>query len=71
MKTFCYLLNEKFWQDKIDKNIQRDLDTNEYYIDNNWNILRIWEHEIIESFDDTIDKIVDFIVEAKHKYSSG
>lgn len=53
--------NKEYWQNKIAKNIQRDAKIMQYYKDNNWNILRVWEHEIMQNFKETINKIITFI----------
>jgi DNA mismatch endonuclease, patch repair protein len=37
--------NREYWQAKVDKNRQRDLDTDQQLIGAGWLSLRIWEHE--------------------------
>ena len=37
--------NAKFWADKINRNKERDLDTNRRLAEDGWTVLRIWEHE--------------------------
>ena len=54
--------NLEYWEPKIKRNIERDAEINQYYKDNNWHILRIWEHEIKKTnFQNTIEKIKNFI----------
>lgn len=53
--------NTNFWREKIQKNKERDIKVNDYYLTNNWNILRIWEHDLKQDFDQTINKIAKFI----------
>ena len=54
--------NLEYWEPKIKRNIERDAEINQYYKDNNWHILRIWEHEIKKNnFQNTIEKIKNFI----------
>ena len=54
--------NLEYWEPKIKRNIERDSQINQYYKDNNWHILRIWEHEIKKTnFQNTIEKIKNFI----------
>lgn len=54
--------NLEYWEPKIRRNIERDAEINQYYKDNNWHILRIWEHEIKKTnFQNTIEKIKNFI----------
>lgn len=36
--------NKEFWEKKLKQNIRRDEDVTNFYINNNWNIIRIWEH---------------------------
>ncbi len=57
--------NYEFWENKINHNIKRDLKTNQYYIDNNWHILRIWEHEIYNKQSDIIENIARLIEKIK------
>lgn len=38
--------NKKFWEQKIEKNKQRDKEVNKYYKKIGWNVIRIWEHEL-------------------------
>lgn len=54
--------NLEYWEPKIKRNIERDAEINQYYKDNNWHLLRIWEHEIKKTnFQNTIEKIKNFI----------
>ena len=55
----------EFWTNKINQNKQRDNEVTRYYIKNNWNILRIWEHEINQNLDQVVNEIVDFIENQK------
>lgn len=57
--------NVEFWKAKLERNQERDKETNNYYKTKDWNILRIWEHEIRGNFDDTIKRISCFIDNAK------
>jgi DNA mismatch endonuclease (patch repair protein) len=38
--------NDKFWLDKINKNIKRDLEVNSKLKSEGWSILRVWESDI-------------------------
>ena len=38
--------NTVFWQKKIERNIERDIEVNEYLTINGWTILRFWSEEI-------------------------
>lgn len=59
--------NNEYWEKKLNRNIQRDQKVNSYYQDNGWNLLRIWEHQIKDDFNKTIDHIVQFIENIKNR----
>ncbi len=40
--------NAKFWQNKIEQNQARDLDTNMQLRKAGWKVVRVWEHEDLE-----------------------
>src|ERR1035437_5744959 len=37
--------NERWWQEKLDKNIQRDRDTDMRLREAGWSVVRVWEHQ--------------------------
>ena len=37
--------NADWWRDKLDRNVQRDRDTDRVLSDAGWQVLRVWEHE--------------------------
>ena len=43
--------NTEFWQKKIERNIQRDIEVNEYLTQNGWIFLRFWSQEIQNELD--------------------
>ena len=53
--------NVDFWNKKLNRNVEKAIEVNKFYKSNNWNILRVWEHDIKGDFDNTIDRIMDFI----------
>lgn len=57
--------NIDFWKKKLERNRERDKEHTHYYLQRGWHILRIWEHEIRNDFDNTIEKISTFIKYAK------
>lgn len=57
--------NLDYWLPKIERNVKRDKEINEYYKSKGWHILRIWEHEIKKDFTNTLIKIQTFIDENK------
>ncbi|MDD1515788.1 very short patch repair endonuclease [Priestia megaterium] len=59
--------NREYWDKKLARNKERDNEVKEYYKQNGWNLKRVWEHEIKENLDQTVDCIVFFIEQAKTK----
>lgn len=57
--------NKEFWEKKLQRNVERDKEVNNHYKEKDWNLLRIWEHEIKEDLKGTLDKIAEFIERAK------
>jgi DNA mismatch endonuclease, patch repair protein len=60
--------NVEFWTNKLLRNQERDKEVSDFYIENDWNILRIWEHEIRGEFEKAVQRISDFIEESKKPY---
>lgn len=58
-------IKSKLLAKKLARNQERDTEVNNYYKNNGWSILRIWEHELKQDFDDTIEKIATFIDKSK------
>ncbi len=50
--------NISFWNAKIKKNKFRDKQVTEYYLKQNWTILRIWEHDILNNEESIKKKIL-------------
>src|SRR5690606_37002065 len=61
--------NREYWERKLNRNKNRDLEVNKYYQDKNWFILRIWEHEFKQDPEKVIFDIVTFIKKAKTAYN--
>lgn len=59
--------NTDYWRNKLKRNVERDKIVTDYYLERNWNILRIWEHSFKQSFDKAIEEIADFITKYKSK----
>lgn len=57
--------NIDYWRRKIQRNRLRDGEVFEYYIHKDWNVLRIWEHEVKQDFDGAIGRIISFIQTAR------
>lgn len=54
-------LPKKYWQGKIESNIKRDRRVKARLKREGWQVLRIWEHEILKNFDKAINKIIIFL----------
>lgn len=59
--------NAEFWRQKIGRNIERDADVTRHYVEEDWTILRFWEHQVNEDFDHVIYTISHFVDMAKSK----
>lgn len=48
----------QFWLDKIDGNVARDQRNNVVLRSEGWKVVRIWEHEIKESLENAVGRVV-------------
>ncbi|MCK8489239.1 very short patch repair endonuclease [Paenibacillus sp. MBLB2552] len=53
--------NEEYWGKKLQRNVDRDNEVNQYYSKLGWTVLRIWEHEVKKDFEGTMVKITNSI----------
>jgi len=51
--------NIDYWEEKINRNIERDKKVNEFLISKGWIVLRFWEKEINKDVDACVDKIFE------------
>lgn len=49
--------NADFWENKIQKNIQRDIEVNQRLNEENWVVLRFWDTDIYKNIDECINTI--------------
>ncbi len=49
--------NKKYWTGKIERNKTRDKKVNRYYKKKTWKVIRIWEHELMKNFENTVQKV--------------
>ena len=49
--------SQRYWQDKIRKNVQRDKKQDSALQERGWTVLRIWEHEVLGSLPDCIERV--------------
>ncbi len=54
-------LPKKYWQDKIEGNIKRDKYNRSKLKKEGWKVLRIWEHEVLKNFEETLNRIINFV----------
>lgn len=47
-----------YWQPKIARNKNRDIEVNNIYLEMNWRVLRFWEHELKEGFDERVQDVI-------------
>ncbi|MEW9053959.1 MAG: very short patch repair endonuclease [Neobacillus sp.] len=57
--------NTDYWVKKLERNKLRDIEVNKFYQENNWNQLRVWEHEFKEDFNSALNKIASYIQETQ------
>ena len=58
--------NVEFWNKKLDRNIEKATEVNAYYKEHGWHMMRVWEHDLKEDYEGTIERIETFIREAKN-----
>jgi G:T-mismatch repair DNA endonuclease (very short patch repair protein) len=63
-RLFCYLNNTDFWIPKIERNIQRDREVNAALEAQGWQVVRVWEHELKQSFGAAVMRIVSVLEQA-------
>jgi len=54
-------LPKKYWVNKIETNMKRDVRDRKILRKKGWKVLKVWEHEVIKSQQKIIGKIIDFI----------
>src|SRR5690554_978116 len=51
--------NRGFWIPKIERNMQRDEEINQYYLSRGWAVLRFWDFEVKKELGVCVKKVVD------------
>ncbi|MEH6948048.1 very short patch repair endonuclease [Bacillus sp. JJ634] len=59
--------NQEYWNKKLSRNQQRDIEVNNYYIEKGWHIKRIWEHDIKQDLCAVVDDVANFIDKIKNQ----
>lgn len=49
--------NREFWHKKIERNIERDIEVNNYLTTQGWKVIRFWSKEINKDLNSCISKI--------------
>lgn len=57
--------NNNYWTKKLQRNKARDAEVTAYYVEKGWFIKRVWEHELKEKFEDTIEELTKDIEKVK------
>lgn len=53
--------NSEYWIKKIERNIQRDLEVNQYLESHNWKVLRFWSDDIKKNIGSCVSEILNTI----------
>ena len=59
--------NQDFWLKKIERNIDRDKEVNEYLLKTGWKVLRFWGKDITKNLRNCTDKVISAINESKRQ----
>ena len=57
--------NSEFWIKKIERNMERDLETNHYFINRGFTVLRFWESEIKKDLSGCTLRVIAAIADRK------
>lgn len=50
--------NARWWSEKLDRNVERDRDTDRRLGEAGWAVIRIWEHEDPKSAADRVERLI-------------
>lgn len=54
--------NQEFWIAKIERNMQRDQEVNDYYQSKGWTVLRFWDFEVKGELGVCVKRVLDNLV---------
>jgi DNA mismatch endonuclease (patch repair protein) len=57
--------NPRFWIPKIERNMQRDWETNKALVEMGYTVMRFWQQEIEKDFISCLRQVIDFLEERK------
>lgn len=58
--------NTEFWQKKIERNIQRDIEVNNYLTAQGWKVVRFWSKEVKKDLNSCINLIQNEILQRQN-----
>lgn len=61
--------NAVFWRSKLERNVQRDAETDRDLRAQGWAVLRFWEHEIDENAEDCAQRVAKAIADIRASQS--
>lgn len=59
--------NTEFWQKKIERNIQRDIEVNNYLKKQGWKVIRFWSEKVEKDLDYCIAEIQKEILQKQNR----
>jgi len=62
--------NLQYWDDKFEKNIDRDIKAKDKLTEEGWVVIRFWEHEVRNSLSECISKLKMELECCKSRYTS-
>lgn len=60
--------NAEWWREKLERNVERDRDTDAQLREAGWEVVRIWEHEAVG---DAVERIEHVLIARRDQLSSG
>ncbi|MFS0655106.1 very short patch repair endonuclease [Bacillus sp. 179-C3.3 HS] len=57
--------NIDYWENKLNRNQERDKEVNEFYLKKGWKVIRVWEHEVKNDLEKVVLELAEFIKEAQ------
>ena len=51
----------EYWIEKINRNKKRDEKVTQYYKDLGWQVIRIWEHDLLNDFNTCVETTTNFL----------
>ncbi len=57
--------NQDYWHKKIERNIQRDIEVNNYLLSQGWEVIRFWSNDVEKNLDSCTAVIQNLIITRK------